>query len=180
VREAWIGEDLPGGTRFSVIDWVTDSTEMVFASTASFRYSSIDGAFDWDDDGHLEIVVSGDSVPNPGYHTWEVWGFNGVVSAGDREEGGSRAHLGQNRPNPFGTQTDIQFDLPAATDVTLRVYDIAGRLVRTLAATRMVAGRYSLTWDGRNDQGKAVSSGVYFYRLDSEDYTESHRMVILR
>ena len=65
------------------------------------------------------------------------------------------------RPNPFGGVTDIQFRLPAETRVRLHIFDISGRLVRTLADRVMPAGVQSLTWDGRDDSGQRTGVGVY-------------------
>ena len=89
--------------------------------------------------------------------------------------------LHQNVPNPFNPTTSIRFDVPeGGADVTLRVYDAGGRLVRTLLDERRAAGTHSATWDGRNGMGAPVASGVYFYRLTSGSFTGSKRMVLLK
>jgi hypothetical protein len=79
-----------------------------------------------------------------------------------------------NFPNPFNPQTTIRFALPAAQDnspfphkVYLRVFDTLGRVVRTLVDAPYKSGTYTTHWDGRDNQGRAVASGVYFYRLES-------------
>ncbi len=82
----------------------------------------------------------------------------------------------QNYPNPFNPSTVISFDLPAASSVQLDVYDVAGRLVRSLVRDeRMSAGPHTVSWDGKDRDGNNVTSGVYFYRVrtDSEDATRS-------
>jgi len=88
--------------------------------------------------------------------------------------------LSQNYPNPFNPSTTIQFALPKAGRTELVVYNILGERVTTLINRRLAAGSYTLEWDGTNDQGEPVASGVYVYRLQSGDYTTSRKMVLAR
>jgi hypothetical protein len=88
--------------------------------------------------------------------------------------------LHQNYPNPFNPATTIRYDLPKSELVTLKVYDILGREVATLVNDKQVAGEKSLVWDGRDDTGKAVSSGIYIYRLRAGAYVKSRKMVLIR
>ena len=84
-------------------------------------------------------------------------------------------------PNPFNPSTVIRFDLPAGRTVTLRIYDASGRLVRTLLDGRgLPGGRQDARWDGRDDRGRALASGVYFYRLDTGFERDGGRMTLLR
>jgi hypothetical protein len=89
--------------------------------------------------------------------------------------------LHQNNPNPFNPATEIRFDLPIASKrVTLTIFDVAGRTVRTLHDGPMSAGRHSVAWRGRDDRGRGVSSGVYFYRLDSPGVGQTRKMLLLQ
>lgn len=88
--------------------------------------------------------------------------------------------LVQNHPNPFNPQTTIAFSLAARGRVSLAIYDVNGRIVRTLANETRAAGAYELKWDGRDDDGQAVASGVYFYRLVAPDFTQTKKMVLLK
>ena len=89
--------------------------------------------------------------------------------------------LFQNYPNPFNPSTAISFYLPAACRVTLEIYDSSGRLVRRiLDGERRPAGRHSVDWRGTDARGGAVSSGVYFYRLEAGKQTTSKKMVLLK
>ncbi|MFC1573367.1 C25 family cysteine peptidase, partial [Candidatus Eisenbacteria bacterium] len=90
-----------------------------------------------------------------------------------------RPLVGQNHPNPFGPVTSISYRLPASTDASLRVFDPAGRLVRTLVAGRVPAGEYQVSWDGRDDNGASVGSGVYFYHFQSDGIAEK-KMILAR
>ncbi|MDP2887139.1 MAG: FlgD immunoglobulin-like domain containing protein [Ignavibacteria bacterium] len=74
--------------------------------------------------------------------------------------------LRQNYPNPFNPSTTIQYDIPHTGEITISIYDIQGRLVRSLASLTQQAGTHSAVWDGRNDSGLSVSSGNYFCRVD--------------
>ncbi|MBP2681323.1 MAG: Por secretion system C-terminal sorting protein [Candidatus Krumholzibacteriota bacterium] len=88
--------------------------------------------------------------------------------------------LHQNRPNPFNPTTTIPFTLPERARVTLSIYDVGGRLVRTLADEVMAEGRRERVWDGKDTKGNTVSSGVYFYCLSTGDKSLTRKMVVLR
>jgi hypothetical protein len=91
------------------------------------------------------------------------------------------AHLEDVAPNPFNPETVLSFDLPDAREVSLVVYDLAGRTVRTLMDDEVRgAGRHEMKWDGSNDQGTAVPSGVYLYRLFGRGVDVTKRMTLLR
>jgi flagellar hook assembly protein FlgD len=89
--------------------------------------------------------------------------------------------LHQNHPNPFNPSTTITYYLPAAAAVTLDVYDTAGRLVtRLVDGVKQEKGTHEAAWRGLDGSGRAVSSGVYFYRLTCGKETISKKMVLLR
>jgi PKD repeat protein len=83
-------------------------------------------------------------------------------------------------PNPFDRTTLIRYDLPRSSSVDLRIYDVAGRLVRQLESSRREPGRHAAVWDSRDDSGSRVASGVYFYRLDTGEFTQTRKVVFLR
>lgn len=83
-------------------------------------------------------------------------------------------------PNPFNPLTTISFSTGSPGLVELRVYDIAGRPVRTLAEGVRAVGRYDVTWDGRDDTGVSVASGVYLCSLKAPDCAETKKVVLLR
>ncbi len=88
--------------------------------------------------------------------------------------------LAQNYPNPFNPDTRIDYQLPEAAVITLTVYTIHGRAVRTLADGLRPAGYYEVIWDGRDENGRAVASGVYLFRLSSPDYSKTHKMLLIK
>jgi hypothetical protein len=88
--------------------------------------------------------------------------------------------LDVNVPNPFNPSTTIHYQIAQSGTVSLRIYDVSGALVRTLVDRSHNPGDYDARWDGRDALGKPVSSGVYFYRLETKGFTQTHRMVLLK
>ena len=88
--------------------------------------------------------------------------------------------LGANYPNPFNPTTKITFKLPEAAPVDLTVYDVAGREVAVLVRDRMEPGTFEVQWDGRDNAGRVLPSGMYLYRLNAGAFTESRTMVLLK
>jgi hypothetical protein len=89
-------------------------------------------------------------------------------------------HLGQNYPNPFNPTTTIEFTLPIRSQVNLTVYNILGQKVATLVDGVRPAGTYSIEWNGTSSSGTPVATGVYFYRMRTDKFTESKKMLFLR
>ncbi|MCI0696849.1 T9SS type A sorting domain-containing protein [candidate division KSB1 bacterium] len=88
--------------------------------------------------------------------------------------------LASNYPNPFNASTTIEFTLPQAQSVNLDIYDVHGRHVKTLAQAKMAAGVHRLRWNGTDDDGEPVASGVYVYRLSTARLTESKKLLLLK
>jgi len=88
--------------------------------------------------------------------------------------------LGQNFPNPFNPTTTIQFALPENSHVRVTVFNIIGQVVATVIDEDMEAGYHQAVWDGTDGDGRAVASGLYFYRLDAGTYSQSRKMVLLK
>ncbi|MEE9167617.1 MAG: FlgD immunoglobulin-like domain containing protein [Candidatus Neomarinimicrobiota bacterium] len=83
-------------------------------------------------------------------------------------------------PNPFNPVTTLKYDLPARADVTLTIYDILGRQIRTLVQGVEEPGYKSVVWDGTNDLGQQVSAGVYLYRIEASDFTQTRKMLLIK
>jgi hypothetical protein len=103
-------------------------------------------------------------------------------AVGDREEDliPKKLELYQNHPNPFNTETQIKYQLKKASFVTLSIYNILGEKVRTLVKEKQAGGLKTITWDGRDEKGNEVSSGIYFYELKAGEVTQTKRMVLLK
>ena len=110
---------------------------------------------------------------------------NGELDAklGDLESGDDTPlvfRLAQNAPNPFNPKTTVAYHVPSESDVTIRVYDVSGRVVRTLVDGVVDPGRHEVVWDGRNDAGKSVGSGIYFCTMEAPDFRQSRKMALLK
>jgi len=88
--------------------------------------------------------------------------------------------LSQNYPNPFNATTSFKFQVPKATHVTIEVYNILGKRVRTLVNERKEAGYYTVFWDGIDNNGENVGSGVYFYQMSADQFHATHKMIVIR
>jgi hypothetical protein len=90
--------------------------------------------------------------------------------------------LSQNYPNPFNPSTTVAFDIPEGKEVNVRlnVYNMRGQLIRTLVNEVKSEGSYQIQWDGTDNYGRRVSSGVYFYRITTGEFSQTRKMVILK
>jgi hypothetical protein len=88
--------------------------------------------------------------------------------------------LRQNYPNPFNPTTVIQYALPKSSFVKIEVYNILGQKVRTLMEEEQEPGYKMVDWDGKDDSGAEVSSGVYFYRIEAGSFVECKKMTLLK
>jgi hypothetical protein len=92
----------------------------------------------------------------------------------------SKFSLEQNYPNPFNPSTNIRFQLPQDEKVELKIYNMLGQEVRTLADAQYAAGQHTLVWDGKNNRGRAVASGVYIYTMTAGKFTQTKKMNLVR
>ena len=93
----------------------------------------------------------------------------------------TRTRLYQNYPNPFNPATTIRYDVARAGDTTIRIFNILGQTVASFEQRRLAPGSYEITWDGRNDRGLPVESGVYFYQiLHGGGFVETRKMIPLK
>lgn len=121
------------------------------------------------------------ALPHEGYENKHGKTYIGPIGIGGSGNDTPRKFsLQQNYPNPFNPTTQIKFDISKTLNVTLKIYDILGREVRTLVNEIKSAGTYSVTWDGKNSAGNQISTGVYFYRLEAGDFVGIKKMVLLK
>ena len=185
----------------AIMDMEYEGGSVTDESSYSFYYTLIDGGAvdggrfgrpanvdlaDMDNDGHLEIVAtvpwSGDNpVANLlGLYVFEFDPTVGIEPESPKDQLPSSFALKQNYPNPFNPVTSIAYDLSSVTYVTLKVYDLLGRHVRTLVNESQIAGSYLAVWDGKDNTGGMVSTGIYLYRLETEQFISTKKMVLLR
>lgn len=142
--------------------------------------------------GNNHVANIDDSSPTSTIHTqfgsintnfYSAWDFDqGGVSAIDDESGIviRNPNLHANYPNPFNPTTTLTFELPKQMKVKLVIYDVLGREVNTLVNGDQKAGVHSVIWNGTNKRGYQVSSGIYFYRMTTDNYSRTLKMVLMK
>ncbi len=149
-------------------DWTEYTLDVTVPSGVSAKalevrlhvYSRFTGTIYWDD---LTVQVVGTTT--------------GVKTA----EGLPKTYeLGTNYPNPFNPSTNISYGVPRDGFVSLLVYNVLGQKVRTLVDLPRAAGRYTVTWDGRDESGHVVGTGVYFYRLQAGESALVKKMLLVK
>jgi hypothetical protein len=179
VDDAWkVQISSNGGTT-----WVTtDSTRVTTAAWKEVKVrvadyvaptSQLRMRFIADDSGSGSIVEAG--VDD--FRIWNAVPEGTPVSGGS---GSARFALLPNVPNPFNPRTEMRFDLAQEGRAKLSIYSLEGRLVRTLVNGTMSAGRHALAWDGRDNNGNSVASGVYLMRLDAFNESASRKIVLAK
>lgn len=124
-------------------------------------------------------------LPDEPPHNWvEKWLIVGTpqVAVSENPDGETPVafELSQNYPNPFNPATKIEYSLERQGRVKILIYNTLGQLVRSLTDEIEPAGNHSANWDGTDDQGEKVASGVYFYQLKMDDFTSSKKMILLK
>lgn len=134
--------------------------------------------------GSYTLTISGKEIGGPVQHSVQVGLEVGEPSdAGedtDNPNVPASFSLFQNQPNPFNPQTQISYYLPADCQAQLTIYNVLGRTVRTLFDGYQSAGMHTVTWNGRDDDGAQLGSGIYFYRLKTEDFDQTKKMVLMK
>ncbi|UCF78867.1 MAG: T9SS type A sorting domain-containing protein [Candidatus Eiseniibacteriota bacterium] len=162
----WLSPDLNGDGGVSVEDSLIFVADWASAACRS----------DFNCDG----IVDGLDLNIFGVHYWHACDPSLVSVRESPRAAPLRRELAQNYPNPFNPFTRIEFSLAKPARVVLRIYDIAGRAVRTLLDARREPGTYSEVWDGRTDDGRELPSGVYFCRLEAGDFVAARKVVLLK
>jgi len=135
----------------------------------------------------VEVVVTGEASGLP------FEGKDAIRVIGDQERPGREAEtvsvaggasgryeLCQNYPDPFNPRTVIRYQLPVSSDVSLRIFNVTGKLVRTLVDEHRSAGQHLAVWNGESQAGVPVPSGVYFYTIKTRNFTDTKKMIVLR
>jgi hypothetical protein len=88
--------------------------------------------------------------------------------------------LHPNYPNPFNPVTTLRYDLPVSSDILIRIYDINGRVVKTIFSGYKKAGHNTAVWDAKNDIGEPVSAGMYLYLIQTSEFRKTKKMLLLK
>jgi hypothetical protein len=170
-----------------------EGSRVLFATLTFFVYMhegctnakiGLDSTF-WPPSGRLWIVPYDPKKPYCPRHFLPVTDsiYTGVkwIEGPTEEEGKLTTFtLSQNYPNPFNPATSFKFTLPQASLVKIEVFNIVGQKVKTLLDEEMKAGTYLVEWNGKDERGVDVSSGVYFYRVVAGSFSDIKKMVLLR
>jgi len=113
-------------------------------------------------------------------HPGDASDFPAVTSVDEFAEVPAQFNLGNNYPNPFNPTTRINFTIPQNSNVKLDIFNSLGELVRTLEDNFYSPGTYSTLWNGKDNFGYQVNSGVYIYRLSTENFVDTKRMVLVK
>jgi len=160
-------------SRTEVIQWSAGLQD------ACWNNAQLHGTVTFLDDGKLQLVpVNSAGGPDPVTDPeWYIPPSTAVDQEGLKAVG---FELEQNYPNPFNPKTTINFSVKNTGLVKLAIYDILGREIRTLVNETLSEGRYSTVWDGRDQAGAVVSSGIYIYRVDAGTYTASRKLSFIQ
>ncbi|MDZ4182854.1 MAG: FlgD immunoglobulin-like domain containing protein, partial [Candidatus Cloacimonadaceae bacterium] len=121
-----------------------------------------------------------------GYVTGEGWYIDDVriesdpVSNDDQVSGIQEYRLLGNYPNPFNPSTSISFNLPQKSAVSLSIYNLKGQKVKSLVHAELPSGRHDIVWNGRDDNNRPVSSGIYMYRIQAGSWQDSRKMMLMK
>ncbi len=144
---------------------------------------SVAGAGDINADGKADVIVGASGADPGGLSDAGSAYVYGLVSTDVPKEGKNRPaqfELSQNYPNPFNPTTTIRYYLPKREKVTLEIFNLLGEQVKVLANEEQPAGEHALTWNGTDERGKVLPSGIYFYRLKGQDFSETKKMLFLK
>lgn len=121
------------------------------------------------------------SVTMPSDHSGiDFYLTTGVETEDEIAQRPTEFELSQNYPNPFNPGTEIEYTLQKSAQVSLQIYNLLGQKVKTLVNEYQSASSYHIVWDGKNEQGKTASSGIYLYRLEVNGVSQAKRMVLLK
>jgi hypothetical protein len=167
--------DVPNG-KYSVAVKPQGGDEKVIAVNYDFQASG-------DPLDHLVINTEVDPALNGVEDSHiDVTSFKSEVSVDDRGAGRIPVsfRLEQNTPNPFNPETAIRFYLPVQSKVSLKIFNVMGRLVKEFSPTNYGAGEHAVIWDATDADGGAVPSGVYTYQLNAGRFSENRKMILIR
>jgi len=127
-------------------------------------------------DGNINIEVHKASISDNLGNLMDVQ----VSLEEDNKEVPSGFSLLQNYPNPFNPQTNISFTLPEEGEVNLKIYNLKGQLVKVMVNRRLESGLHTFIWDGKDNSGKDLPSGIYFYKLTADKYSKAMKMIKIK
>ncbi|MFH1681574.1 MAG: C25 family cysteine peptidase [Candidatus Eisenbacteria bacterium] len=178
-EDAWLVQVTDDGSTWAAL-------ENTYASTNAWvvRTFPLEGTIDFTSSVRFRFVASDEgngSLVEAGVDEFLLTAWSDIetgVAGGSPEV--FRYGLDPSRPNPFNPETAVTFHMASAARASLRIYDVSGRLVKTLFAGQAGAGAHEVRWDGRTDAGRSASSGIYFLRLEAPGFLQVRQMTLVR
>ena len=172
--------DIQGKDIIHTIDTLTDATSFSITNRNILgildSYLSPRGSIQW----KVDVTDGQDTIQNNEIRTLIIEGQYVALSLDDASTAPKNFMLHENYPNPFNPTTQIRFDIPKISNVTLTIYNLLGQKVRTFTMQSVPAGYHALTWNATNDYGVPVSAGLYLYQLQTEGFVQTKKMVLLK
>lgn len=162
---------------FKIFD-ITTGNILFEKNDASFSFS-YPTLLDADNNSVLDCIVIKYDFPFNNQYYYEVYS-TGVTSNGNDKILTPQFKLSQNFPNPFNPTTTINFSLENESTISIDIYNVTGEKVKTLFNGIEKAGSHSIEWNGADNFGNKLPTGVYFYRLNSKDFSETKKLIILK
>jgi dipeptidyl aminopeptidase/acylaminoacyl peptidase len=151
-------------------DWSPDENQIIFCSNDGNDYELVV----MNSDGTNQQFVTNNNF-NEWVVVWRPTGSTGIGYPQDEREFQNGINLHQNYPNPFNPTTKISYQIPELSYVTLKIYDVLGKEIATLVSEEKPAGNYEINFNAFD-----VTSGIYFYQLETESYLETKKMILLK
>jgi hypothetical protein len=160
-------------------DWLTDAT----TNSLVALYAWISGEYNYDPSvllGHRDYIENYTSCPGNNVYEKLPW-FRSEIGT-YMVLGGPPLHftISRNYPNPFNRTTQIDYQVPEDNHISIVIYDLMGREVRTLMDKVQSKGYYDIEWNGESDHGEFVSTGVYFLQFTSNGFSNKNKMILLK
>lgn len=162
---------------FKIFD-ITNNNVIFQRDVPTFSYYN-PSLYDIDGDGFLELIVVKANYPQTNVYYYEVYS-TGVTGLKSEKPIPLNIELKQNFPNPFNPSTIIEYDINQDGQVKIDVFNIQGEKVNTLVNEHQAAGNHTISWDGVNQNGERLPSGIYFYRLNNVEQNEIKKMILLK
>jgi len=204
----WVGTSMDGIVKFDGVNWITYNTSnsgildntvfsIMFEGINKIWIKTLAGVEKFEGEKWSLLTSFNSGLPSENISSiaidkngnkWigiidvglAVYNEGGVVLNPVDPNSGYGYQLMQNYPNPFNLETEFIYQVPITENISLKIYDISGRLVRTLANERKEAGSYTVRWNGKDNRGHVVPSGLYLYHLQTEHSTKTGKATLIR
>ena len=171
---------------YLIWQFMTPGNDSIYSDPADFVVCFSSGYFSLDP-GEIKIYaiacvlgLSEENLYNNVMRARNAYDILTSIHSDQKHEKESLFHLGRNYPNPFNSHTSIDYELHQNSNITIMIYDILGRPIRTLVNVKQKIGENKVIWNGLDEMGNPVSSGIYFYQISSDGFYQSKKMILIK